>query len=200
MSKDISIDRALVQRCLKNDQKAFAELLSRYRRPVYGIIRKMIPNDEEAMDLAQETFIRAFRKLDTFDQNRSFPNWLFRIATNLTIDFHRKRKLATVSLVQTDKDGEDERQVDLQDAAPNPGETFSVGERRRRLAEVIEGLPPGYRAVVVLRYQEDRSYDEIAEILEVPLGTVKARIHRAHRLLKEKLMREGFDWIPGAEA
>lgn len=196
---DIQADSRLVLRCLRHDQKAYAELLAKYRRPVYGIVRKMIPNDEEAMDLAQETFIRAFRKLDTFDTGRSFPNWLFRIATNLCIDYHRKRKLQTVSLVQTESDGEGERTLDLTDRGPTPGAAFSEQERRRRLADLITTLPAAYRVVIVLRYQEDRSCDEIAEILDVPLGTVKARIHRAHRLMKEKLLREGFDWIPEAE-
>ena len=199
MAGDSREDSHLVRRCLKNDQKAFAQLLEKYRRPVYGIVRRMIPNDEEARDLAQEAFIRAFRNLDKFDPNRSFSSWLFRIATNLCIDTYRRRKLDTVPMVHAGRDGEDERSWDATDEGPNPADRFSDRERARKLLEVIQSLPPMYRAVILLRHQEDLSYDEIAETLELPLGTIKARIHRAHRLLKEKLTRQGFDWVPGDE-
>jgi RNA polymerase sigma-70 factor (ECF subfamily) len=189
-------DRELVERCLLKDQKGYQLLLDRYRRPVYGIVRRMVANDEEAQDLAQEAFIRAFRNLEQFDRNRSFSNWLFRIATNLCIDHHRKRKIKTVPLVRTDRDGEEQREMDAPDTGDTPAEEYSDRERGRRLSEVIESLPPLYRVVIQLRHIESRSYDEIAEILELPLGTVKARIHRAHRLLREKLVRRDYDWTP----
>lgn len=197
MADDIREDGQLVRRCLKGDERAYGRLLEKYRRPVYGIVRRMIPNDEEARDIAQEAFIRAFRSLKTFDPERSFANWIFRIATNLCIDHHRRRKLATVPLVRTDKDGEEERQVEVEASGPTPAEEFSDRERSRRLLEMVNALPPLYRAVLLLRHMEGRSYEEIAGILDLPLGTVKARIHRAHRLLKEKLVRRGPDWIPG---
>jgi len=189
-------DRELVERCLLNDQKAYRLLLDRYRRPVYGIVRRMVGNDEEARDLAQEAFIRAFRNLEQFDQNRSFSNWLFRIATNLCIDHHRKRKIKTVPLVRQDREGDEERVIDTPDTGDTPAEVFSDHERGRRLGEIIDSLPPLYRVVIQLRHIESRSYEEVAEILELPLGTVKARIHRAHRLLREKLVRRGYDWTP----
>lgn len=197
MPGDFTDDSHLVSRCLKGDQQAYRLLLERYRRPVYGIVRRMVRSDEEARDLAQEAFIRAFKNLASFDQERSFSNWLFRIATNLCIDQHRRRKIATVPLVQGGVDGEEERTWDVASDGASPAEEFSDAERSRKLAEMVGALPPLYRAVLVLRHMEDRSYEEIADILNVPLGTVKARIHRAHRLLKEKLVRRGFDWIPG---
>jgi len=163
---------------------------------VYGIIRRMVPNDELARDLAQEAFIRAFKNLGTFDRERSFSNWLFRIATNLCIDHHRRRKLKTVPLVLAGREGDEERTWDVPDEDPTPAETFANRERGRRLSAVIESLPPVYRAVIQLRHIESRSYDEIAEILQLPLGTVKARIHRAHRLLREKIIRRNLDWVP----
>jgi RNA polymerase sigma-70 factor (ECF subfamily) len=158
----------------------------------------MVPDSEEARDLAQETFIRAFRSLGQFDQSRKFSSWLFRIANNLCIDYYRRRKLSTVPLVRQ-ADGEDEEVRDLPSPDVDPAVEFADRERSRRLLTAVQSLPPAYRVVLLLRHQEDRSYGEIAEILELPLGTIKARIHRAHRLLKDKLTRQGVDWIPDAE-
>jgi RNA polymerase sigma-70 factor (ECF subfamily) len=198
LNQDLIQDRDLVRRCLKQDQEAFRILLARYQRPVYAIVRRMVQNDEEARDLAQEAFIRAFKNLKQFDQSRKFSSWLFRIANNLCIDHYRRRKLDTVPLVRQ-YDGDEETQWDLPDESPDPAETFSDRERSRRLLAAVESLPPTYRIVIVLRHQQGLAYDEIAEATELPLGTVKARIHRAHKLLKEKLTRQGVDWIPDGD-
>ena len=195
MKSDQIEDRDLVRRCLKHDQEAYQILLTRYERPVYGIVRRMIQNEEDARDLAQEAFVRAFKNLKQFDRSRKFSSWLFRIANNLCIDHYRRRKLDTVPMVRH-TDGEEEETWDLPDAAPSPAEVFSDRERSRRLLVAVESLPPVYRMVILLRHQQGLAYDEIAEAMELPLGTVKARIHRAHRLLKEKLTRQGLDWIP----
>jgi RNA polymerase sigma-70 factor (ECF subfamily) len=189
-------DRDLVRRCLENDQGAYRLLLARYERPVYGLVRRMIPNDEDARDLAQEAFVRAFRKLGQFDPERKFSSWLFRIAHNLCIDHYRRRKLDTVPLVRT-TEGEEET-WDIPDEDADPSREFSERERGRRLLTLVESLPPLYRSVILLRHQQGLSYEEIADTLELPLGTVKARIHRAHRLLKDKLLRQGVDWISEA--
>ncbi len=193
MTSEAHEDRELVLRCRDNDQAAYRRLLEKYRRPVYGIVRRMVPNEEEARDLAQEAFIRAFRHLDQFDPERRFSSWLFRIANNLCIDHYRRRKLDTVPMVRGE--GEDESTWEFPDSSRSPAESFSDRERGRRLAAVVESLPPAYRVVIVMRHQQGLAYEEIAEALELPLGTVKARIHRAHRLLREKLTRQGFDWL-----
>ncbi len=195
MTTDASEDRELVLRCLNDDEMAYRRLLEKYRRPVYGIVRRMIPDEEDARDLAQEAFIRAFKNLRQFDLERRFSSWLFRIANNLCIDHYRRRKLDTVPMVRS-FDGETEETWELPDPGPGPGEEFSDRERARRLADTVQSLPPGYRVVIVMRHQQGLAYDEIAEALDMPLGTVKARIHRAHRLLREKLVRMGVDWIP----
>jgi RNA polymerase sigma-70 factor (ECF subfamily) len=195
LTSDASEDRELVLRCLNEDEEAYRRLLEKYRRPVYGIVRRMIPDDEDARDLAQEAFIRAFKNLRQFDLERRFSSWLFRIANNLCIDHYRRRRLKTVPMVRS-YDGETEETWELPDPSPGPGEEFSDRERARRLAATVQSLPPGYRVVIVMRHQQGLAYDEIAEALDMPLGTVKARIHRAHRLLKEKLTRMGVDWIP----
>lgn len=198
MTRDQTEDRALVRRCLRNDQAAYKALLERYQRPVFALVRRMVADEEEARDLAQEAFIRAFRNLKQFDQSRKFSSWLFRIANNLCIDHYRRRKLDTVPMVRR-SEGEEEETWDLPDTGPSPAQTFSDRERARRLLAVIESLPPVYRMVILLRHQQGLAYDEIAETMDLPLGTVKARIHRAHKLLKEKLSRQGLDWVPGDE-
>jgi len=198
LTPDTLEDLDLVRRCLRNDQAAYRALLARYEHAVHGLVRRMVPDSEEARDLAQETFIRAFRSLGQFDQSRKFSSWLFRIANNLCIDYYRRRKLSTVPLVRQ-ADGEDEEVRDLPSPDVDPAVEFADRERSRRLLTAVQSLPPAYRVVLLLRHQEDRSYGEIAEILELPLGTIKARIHRAHRLLKDKLTRQGVDWIPDAE-
>ena len=194
MPSDPSEDRELVLRCRRGEEAAFRRVLDKYRRPVFALVRRMVSDEEDARDLAQEAFIRAFRHLDQFDPERRFSSWLFRIANNLCIDHYRKRKLDTVPLARV-REGEPEETWDLPDPGPGPGEIFSRRERGRRLLEAIESLPPRYRVVLLLRHQQGLAYEEIADSLDLPLGTVKARIHRAHRLLKERLTRMGLDWL-----
>lgn len=183
-------DAELIRRCLANDQTAYGQLLARYRRQVLALVWRMVSDREEAQDLAQEAFIRAFRSLHTFDQTRSFPAWLFRITSNLCVDHYRKRKLDTVSLVQGGADGE-ERTIDLKSEDVGPDEEYADRRGAERLDQLIRTLPAPYRIVVLLRHQSDMAYEEIAEALSLPLGTVKARLHRAHKMLKDKLERLG---------
>ncbi len=186
-------DAAIVKRCLDGDQRAYQELLRRYRRSVYSITYRMVGHREEARDLAQEVFIRAFRSLHRYDPSRPFSSWIFKITSNLCIDFYRKKRLSTVSIHET-YDGEDERpRIELVDPGPDPEETFQTGSQRDRLDRLLLSLPPRYRVVVLLRHKEDLSYEEIADQLEIPIGTVKARLHRAHRLLRTKMVDEGED-------
>jgi RNA polymerase sigma-70 factor (ECF subfamily) len=181
-----SDDSLLVDRCLKGDERAFGLLLGRYRRPVYSIIYRMVGNAEEAQDLAQEAFIRAFRNLPSYDRSRTFSNWLFKIASNLTIDYHRKRKLKTVSLSVGEED-EEGRELELRDEAPSALDNILEEEDANRTESLIRSLPESYRIVVLLRHAQDMAYEEIADTLGLPVGTVKARLHRARALLKQKL-------------
>lgn len=184
-------DAELIRRCLANDQAAYGQLLARYRRQVLALVWRMVSDREEAQDLAQEAFIRAFRSLHTFDQTRSFPAWLFRITSNLCVDHYRKRKLDTVSLVQSGGDDGEERTIDLKSEEAGPDEEYADRRSSERLDQLIRTLPAPYRIVVLLRHQSDMAYEEIAEALSLPLGTVKARLHRAHKMLKDKLERLG---------
>ncbi|UCF79146.1 MAG: sigma-70 family RNA polymerase sigma factor [Candidatus Eiseniibacteriota bacterium] len=182
-------DAKLIRRALNGEQSAFAKLLQKYRRQVYSLTMRMLGQAEDAEDAAQDTFMRAFQSLESCDPNRPFLRWIYRIAYNLCVDRYRRRRLLTVSIDETVGEGEIPR--DLVDESPGPDELLAVKEEQRRLNELLSALPPRYRAVVVLRHQDDLSYEEIADILNLPLGTVKARMHRAHGLLRKMLKRAG---------
>ncbi|HTO92382.1 MAG TPA: sigma-70 family RNA polymerase sigma factor [Candidatus Sulfotelmatobacter sp.] len=180
-------DSGIVQRCLAGDERAYRELVEHYQKPVYTVAFRMLRSAEDAEDITQETFVRVFRALDRYDPSRSFEAWLFTITTRLCIDLLRRRKVRPVSLVRRDAETDEEQSVDVEDPGLKPDELTSHAEEERRTRTLIDSLPPHYRIVVVLRHQQDMSYEEIAEALHLPLGTVKARIHRARALLKDRL-------------
>ncbi|MDZ7288705.1 MAG: sigma-70 family RNA polymerase sigma factor [candidate division KSB1 bacterium] len=177
----------VIDRALRGDQKAYAELMQRYHGPLYNLLYKMVHSKEETEDLVQEAFMKAFASLASFNEEFAFSTWLYKIAINNTIDHLRKKKLRTYSLdkpIQS-RDGELKREfADLQSATDH--DLLST-EKSRLIAGAIEELPEKYRQVILLRHSEELSYEEIAEITKVPLGTVKARIFRAREMLKRKL-------------
>ena len=181
-----SEDSALIERCLANDQRAFRELIRRYQRAVYSVARRMVDDEEEARDIAQEAFIRAFRSLESFERTRPFSSWIFKITSNLCIDYYRRRRLPTISL-DAPVDEDQGPKFEVSDDRPRPDENVARSEDEKRLETLVRSLPATYRVVVLLRHQSDLSYEEIASALGVPLGTVKARLHRAHHLLRRKL-------------
>ena len=180
-------DAEVIRRCRAGDEKAYRELVDRYRRQVYSMALRMLRREEDAEDVAQETFIRVFRALDRYDPARPFAAWLFTIAARLCIDHIRRRKQSPLSLFQRDAETQEERTIEIVDPGPGPDELTSHEEEERRAQKLIDTLPPHYRIVVMMRHQQDLSYEEIAEALRLPLGTVKARIHRARALLKREL-------------
>jgi RNA polymerase sigma factor (sigma-70 family) len=182
-------DSELIRSALSGEQSAFAKLLEKYRRQVYTLTMRMLGQAQDAEDAAQDAFIRAFQSLESCDPSRPFLRWIYRIAYNLCVDRYRRRRHVTVSL--DEPIGEDEFRRELVDGTPGPDELLAMKEEQRRLNELLSALPPRYRAVVVLRHQDDLSYEEIADILNLPLGTVKARMHRAHNLLRKMLKRGG---------
>lgn len=180
-------DADLVRRCLSGDQRACRDLVRRYERPVYSVLMRVVRRSEDAEDLVQETFVKAFRALERYDPERSFAAWIFTIASRLAIDHYRRRRIQTVSLNVTDPGSGEERTMDVEDKGLKPDEVTSYAEEEARTASLIDSLPEHYRIVVLLRHQQDLSYEEIAEALNLPLGTVKARIHRARALLKDRI-------------
>jgi len=183
-------DPEILRRCLAGDERAYRELVERYQRRVYSLALRMVRQAEDAEDLTQETFVRMFRALDRYDPSRPFGAWLFTIASRLCIDHLRRRRVKPISLFQGEPGSEEERVIEAVDPGLRPEEVTSHAEEERRTRQLIDSLPPHYRIVVVLRHQQDLSYEEIAETLHLPLGTVKARIHRARALLKRHLEGE----------
>jgi len=185
-------DKELIERAMRGDERAYRDLLERYQRPVYNICLRMVRNEQEAQDLAQDAFVKVFGMLDRYNPSYAFSNWLFKITSNLCIDSMRKRRVDTVPMDQpiSSEKGEYERQYES--PSDDPEEVMVKGQKMRMLAKAIDQLPEHYRIMIVLRHQEDLSYEEIAEALEVPLGTVKARIHRAREMLKSRLADQDF--------
>ena len=185
-------DRILIKEALEGNQRAYDELIKKYRGSVYNLVYRMIENRQEAEDIVQETFIKAFNALITFNEEFAFSTWLFKIATNNCIDTLRKRKLQTYSLdtpVQT-KDGEVSR--DFADKRYSPEQSTISSESTLMILDAVEALPKKYQHVINMRHKEDRSYEEISDLLKIPIGTVKARIFRARELLKRKLKERGY--------
>jgi len=176
------IDRAVIQK----DQQAYATLMKRYKKAVYFMILKMIRDADDADDLTMEAFAKAFKNLHKFKKDYTFSTWLFRIATNNTIDFIRKKKLKTMSLNNTlTDDGGNSVNIDVEDDDNNPQDEFIRTQRIEMVRIFVDKLPAKYRKLVKLRYFDELSYDEIAVELDKPLGTVKAQLHRSRELLYE---------------
>lgn len=179
----------LIQRALRGDETAYQELMAKYYQGIYALINQIIKNREETEDLVQDTFMKAFRALPDFDPKYAFSTWLYKIAYNNCIDTIRKRKLKMISLDHPVR--EDENQSPLSSEIKNeelsPEETLLYSEKQKYIQRAIEKLPEIYRKVIVLRHQEELSYEQISEILHLPVGTVKARIFRAREILKKAL-------------
>lgn len=184
-------DRELAAQACGGGERAFRELLERYERPVFSLVLRMVRDRELAEDLAQEAFIRAFHSIASYDPAYKFSSWLFKIANNLTIDHLRKRKLETISIHGSPHAKSEEEEERSRLTIESPGENPEQFTQNRQLGDQIEDaiarLRPEYRTAVLLRHVEGYPYEEIAQIMEVPLGTAKTYIHRARSELKELL-------------
>ncbi len=186
-------DRELATLAAKGREGAFRELLHRYERPVFSLIFRMVRDRALAEDLSQEAFVRAFNAIRTYKTSYKFSNWIFKIANNHTIDYLRKRKLDTVSIhgsphAGTAAEAEKSRLV-LESTEESPHDFVEHKELGGQIEEAIGELREEYRTVILLRHVEGYAYDEIAEIMDLPLGTVKTYLHRARAELKERLER-----------
>jgi RNA polymerase sigma-70 factor, ECF subfamily len=187
---DVS-DQQVVAYAQQGREDAYRELIARYERPVFSLIFRMVRDNETAEDLAQETFIKVLNNIDRYLPEFKFSSWLFKIANNITIDYLRRRQLDTVSLEGAPDAVSEESKRATSLAIASPGESPLQQLESKELGEQIERaiatLRPEYRACILLRHVEDYSYDEIAEIVKLPLGTVKTYIHRARAELREAL-------------
>jgi RNA polymerase sigma-70 factor (ECF subfamily) len=180
-------DDELIRQALAGNERACTDLVERYRGALFHIIVKMVRRPEEAEDLVQEAFIKAFGALKSYRFEYRFSTWLYKIAANCAIDYLRKRKIDAMSLDRPVETSDGEVSVELADWTYNPEETLYKQRQRISIAEAIDALPEKYKEVIVMRHSEDMAYDEIAKQLGVPVGTVKARIFRARELLKKEL-------------
>ena len=182
-------DHALIEATKGGDEAAFGEIMSRYRNPITNYLYRFLNDYEEAVDLAQETFVRVYFAIERYHTQFAFSTYIYRIATNLAISEIRRRKrrrlLSLTGLFQA----EDDSTVEFQppDTRILPDAELVEDERSKTIARAIAALPEKYRVPVVLRDIEGKTYDEIAEIMELGLGTTKSRISRGRGLLKEKL-------------
>jgi len=175
-------DFMLVQKAREGDQKAYSELLGRYRDAIYFMLLKMVNNPSDAEDLTIEAFGKAFKNIGQYTPNFAFSTWLFKIATNNCIDFIRKKRAATISLDQSNDDPETTT-VTIQSDTLDPEAHMINSQKVKLLREVVNKLKPRYRTLVELRYFKEYSYEEISQELELPIGTVKAQLFRARELL-----------------
>ena len=183
-------DRRLIELAKGGDNKSFDRLMIRYRKSVYYMIFKMVRNAEDAEDLTQETFVKAFGSLQKFDPQYAFSTWLFKIGTNNCIDFIRKKKMILYSINESTQN-EEGNMLFMQIVDPNliPYERVLKEQRKHYLGLAIESLPQRYRELIYKRYFEELSYEEIAASLSIPLGTVKAQLHRSRELLNDALAK-----------
>lgn len=191
-------DFNLVVRAKDGDQKAYAELMQRYKDSIFFMVLKMVNNKDDAMDLTVETFGKAFENIERYKPDFAFSTWLFRIATNASIDFIRKKRLNVVSIDSVVDDEGDDRPLQIKSESLNPEETSIKKQQNEQLKILVEKLPSRYKTLIVLRYYEELSYEEIAQELDIPLGTVKAQLFRARDFLynilskKKKISRSDF--------
>lgn len=179
-------DERLVELSLDGDEDAYGVLVRRYQRRLTAFLSQLVGDLELARELSQEAFVRAWGALERFDPRYRFSTWLFRIAHNLGIDQLRRRRLQTVSLYRTDSHG-DEVEVVVPDANKDPLGHLENHALASELRQVIDGLRPEYRELILLRHFAGLSYQEIAEFKGMPLGTVKNKLFRAHSVLRKAL-------------
>src|SRR6516164_1476158 len=186
----VSEELALVQAAKKGDDSAFEELVRRYDRNVFRIAQHITQNREDAEDVVQEAFLKAYNNLKGFQEQSKFYTWLVRIAVNEALmKLRRRRPERTVSLDEDIKTEEDSVPREVADWSPNPEQQYSQAELREILTKTIQGLPPGFRMVFVLRDVEGLSTEETAEALDLSIPAVKSRLLRARLQLRERLSR-----------
>ena len=180
-------DELLIRRAQRGDADAFEQLLLEHQKNVYNLCYRMAGNPDDAMDLSQETFLRAWRCLDQYQFASAFSTWLYRLCSNICIDFlRRRRRQQTVPLTFEDADGEEQTYA-VPDAQPLPEEQVELKLTRETLAAAMAQLLPEHRAVLQLRVVNEMSYEQIADVLDIQIGTVKSRLSRARNQLKKIL-------------
>lgn len=191
LSEKAQVDFKLVQLAVKGDQKSYAELMSRYKDSIYFMLLKMVNNRDDADDLTIEAFGKAFKNLHQYTPDFAFSTWLFKIATNNCIDFIRRKRKMTFSIDKNmENDSGQEMQFEIKSPMLDPEENMIKKQKAILMRDVVEKLKPRYKRLVELRYFQEKSYEEIADELKLPLGTVKAQLFRAREFLYQILKNQ----------
>lgn len=180
-------DRDLVKRTLQGDKRAFEMILIKHQRPLLNYIGRMVGNRELALDFTQEVFIKTYTSLSTYQPQFKFRTWLFKIASNYIIDFWRKKKIDAFSIDQTGRRDEDRPPFEIPSDERSICAQFELAELRNRVEKALDRLPPHLRELFVWRHINEFSYDEIAEIKDLPVGTVKNRVFQSKELIRQFL-------------
>ena len=180
-------DSRLIHEALKGDHSAYKKLMKKYHDQIFNFIYRMIRDREQVEDLTQEAFIKAFASLKSFNEVFAFSTWLYKIATNNCIDFIRRRKLQMYSINKPVESTDSGYAIELADESSETDKGVISDQRSGMINEAIEQLPEKYKKVILLRHSEEKTYEEIAKILKLPIGTVKAHIFRARELLYKQL-------------
>ncbi len=186
-------DGELIQTAIRGREDGFEELVRRYQRPITGYIYRMLNNYDASLDVTQEVFIKVYNSLERYSSEYKFSTWLYRIAHNAAIDHMRRNSVNQQSIEAENADGS--YQLQIESTQPNPEQQRERSEWRREIETVVKCLPQVYRELILLRHSQDLSYDEIAEITNLPLGTVKNRLFRAREMMREIFVERGFKGI-----
>jgi RNA polymerase sigma-70 factor (ECF subfamily) len=176
-----------VNLAINGDQDAFAWIMKKYKGPLQNLIYKMVSDKNEVEDLIQEVFIKVYNSLKNYSQEYAFSTWIYRIAINNTIDYLRKKKLETFSIHSDEEEDDDRPKYEIPDTSYSADASIILEQRQQIINDAINSLPEKYKKVIELRHKEELSYEEISEILNLPIGTVKAHLFRARELLNKYL-------------
>lgn len=186
-------DGELIAKAIRGREDGFEELVRRYQRPITGYVYRMLNNYDASLDVTQEVFIKVYNSLEKYSSDYKFSTWLYRIAHNAAIDWMRRNSVSQQSLEAENADGS--YQLQIESPRPTPEQDRERSEWRTEIDSVVKCLPTVYRELILLRHSQDLSYDEIAEVTNLPLGTVKNRLFRAREMMREIFIERGFTGI-----
>lgn len=186
-------DGELITKAISGREDGFEELVRRYQRPIIGYVYRMLNDYDASLDVTQEVFIKVYNSLERYSSDYKFSTWLYRIAHNAAIDYMRRNSVVKQSIELENEDGS--YQLQIESPRPNPEQEREQTEWRNEIDSVVKCLPPTYKELILLRHTQDLSYDEIAVITGLPLGTVKNRLFRAREMMRDMFIERGFTGI-----